>query len=250
MSGRSLRALLVDDEQPARERLRRLLEAHERIEIVGEAEDGEQAMQKTVEQRPDLVFLDIQMPGCDGLEVASSLPSPRPRIIFCTAYDEYAVDAFELHAVDYLLKPVTRARLAQAVERLLAADGGTTSGTAIERAAREAGPYPTRFLARRGNRYCVVQRREVLCFVSDGGLTMVRTPGHESWMQPSLQDLEDRLDPAGFFRISRSVIVNLDGVRELVPVSGGQGIARMVDGSELEVSRRRFKSLVERLAES
>jgi two-component system LytT family response regulator len=250
MSESVLKTLLVDDEQPARERLRRLLDAHDRIEIAGEAEDGEQAMEKIVDLHPDLVFLDIQMPGCDGLEVASSLPSPRPRIIFCTAYDEYAVDAFEVHAVDYLLKPVTRVRLAQAVQRVLAPGEHVPGNVAIERAAREAGPYPSRFLAKRGSRFCVVQRRDVLCFESEGGLTLVRTPRHELWMQPSLQDLEDRLDPVSFLRISRSIIVNLDAVREVVPLPGGQGLVRVEGGAELEVSRRRFKTLMERLGKS
>ena len=106
-----IRALLVDDEEPARERLRRLLTELGGVEIGGEAEDGEQAMEQIAALRPDLVFLDIQMPGCTGMEVAASLAAPRPRIIFCTAFDQYAVDAFELNAVDYLLKPVNRARL-------------------------------------------------------------------------------------------------------------------------------------------
>ena len=103
-----IRALVVDDEQTARDRLRRLLSAFDDVEVIGEAEDGEQAIERITEQQPNLVFLDIQMPGCSGMEVAASLRSPQPKIIFCTAYEEYAVDAFELHAVDYLLKPVNR----------------------------------------------------------------------------------------------------------------------------------------------
>ena len=113
-----IRALIIDDEQAARDRLRQLLSAISDIEIIGEAEDGEEAIAKIGEMEPDLVFLDIQMPGCSGLEVAASLVAPRPSIIFCTAYDEYAVDAFELHAVDYLLKPVNRARLEHAIQRV------------------------------------------------------------------------------------------------------------------------------------
>src|SRR3954454_19807948 len=113
-----MRALLVDDEAPARERLRRLLGEVPDVEIAGEAEDGERAMAEIARLAPDVVFLDIQMPGCTGMEVAASLPSPRPHIVFCTAFDEYAVDAFELSAVDYLLKPVNRARLARALDRV------------------------------------------------------------------------------------------------------------------------------------
>ena len=106
-----IRAVIVDDEAPARERLRRLLGDLPEVEIVGEAEDGEQAIDRLLETKADLVFLDIQMPGCSGLEVAASLPSPRPHLVFCTAFDQYAVDAFEINAVDYLLKPVNAARL-------------------------------------------------------------------------------------------------------------------------------------------
>ena len=108
----------MDDEQPARERLRQLLSGNADVEIVGEAEDGVQAVERVGELTPDLVLLDIQMPGCSGLEVAASLGRPRPAIIFCTAFDQYAVDAFELHAVDYLLKPVNRARLQAALDRV------------------------------------------------------------------------------------------------------------------------------------
>ena len=123
-AGAKIRAVLVDDEEPARERLRRLLAEVPDVEIVGEAGDGEGAMDEIARLTPDVVFLDIQMPGCTGMEVAASLPSPRPHIVFCTAFDQYAVDAFELSAVDYLLKPVNRARLAQALERVR---GGTRS---------------------------------------------------------------------------------------------------------------------------
>ena len=113
-----IRALLVDDEDIARERLRQLLSSIADLEVIGEAADGEEAIQKTVELQPDLLLLDIQMPGVSGLEVAACLPRPRPKIVFCTAFDTYAVKAFELHAVDYLLKPVSLHRLAQAIERI------------------------------------------------------------------------------------------------------------------------------------
>jgi len=113
-----IRALIVDDEQAARDRLRQLLSSAEDITFVAEAENGDQALEKILETQPDLVFLDIHMPGRSGLEVAASLQAPRPKIIFCTAFDQYAIEAFELHAVDYLLKPVSRARLAQSVDRV------------------------------------------------------------------------------------------------------------------------------------
>jgi two-component system LytT family response regulator len=242
-----MRALLVDDEQPARERLRQLLSGFEDVEILAEAQDGEQAIEKILELKPDVVFLDIQMPGCSGMDVAASLPSPRPKIIFCTAYEEYAVDAFELRAVDYLLKPVSRARLQKAIERVRT-PGPEAGDDRIEGRVRGSEAYPTRFLAKRGIRYLVVPRQEVLFFASEGGLTKLQTATHHYWMQPTLDDLERGVDPTHFCRVSRSALVNLDIVREVVRLAGGHGEARLVNGTVLEVSRRRLKALMDRLA--
>ena len=237
-----MRALLVDDEAPARERLRRLLRSFEDVEIVGEAEDGEAALEKIEALMPDLVFLDIQMPGCTGLEVAASLPTRQaPRIIFCTAYDEYAVDAFELHAVDYLLKPVSRARLQKAVERIREA-----APVALPPAAGVG--HPLRFLAKRGNRFHVIHARQVLFFGSEDGITKLQAVQQHYWMAPTLSDLERRLDPARFFRVSRAAIVHLEAVQEVIPRPGGSGDVELKDGTRLEVSRRRFRELMDRLA--
>jgi two-component system LytT family response regulator len=221
-----IRVLIVDDEQPARDRLRRLLGPAADVAIVGEAEDAEQAMQQIAELRPDVLFVDIQMPGCTGLELVASLPAPRPRVVFCTAFDQHAVDAFELNAVDYLLKPVNRARM--------------------DRAARSGGP-PTRLLARRGSTFRVVHARDVTHFVSENSLTKVMAGGQHYWMQPTLNELEARLDGSRFFRISRSVIVNLDAVKEVAPLPGGHADLTLADGTRVEVSRRRFRALTERL---
>ncbi|MEJ2081587.1 MAG: response regulator [Acidobacteriota bacterium] len=114
---KTIRTLIVDDEELARDRLRSLLTPFPDVEVVGEAEDGEEAVEKISTLKPDLVFLDIQMPGCTGIDVAASLPAGKPVVIFCTAYDQYAIDAFEVRAVDYLLKPVARLRLARGDSR-------------------------------------------------------------------------------------------------------------------------------------
>jgi two-component system LytT family response regulator len=241
-----LRAMLVDDEDPARERLRRLLAEVGDIEVVGEAADGEQAMDQIAALAPDVVFLDIQMPGCSGMEVAASLPAPRPHIIFCTAFDEFAVDAFELNAIDYVLKPVNRARLDKALARVRDSANTNEADQAIDRAARSGGT-PARFLARRGATFKVVPARDVLCFISEGGLTKLMAGGQHYWMQPTLNDLEARLDPEQYFRISRAAIVNLDAVREVAPLAGGHGQVVLTDGARLEVSRRRFADLTEKL---
>jgi two-component system LytT family response regulator len=238
-----LRAVLVDDEAPARERLGRLLAEIPDVDVVGEAEDGERAMAEIARLAPDMVFLDIQMPGCTGMEVAASLPSPRPHIVFCTAFDQYAVDAFELNAVDYLLKPVNRARLAQAIDRVR---GGQRSDAAIQKAVRATGT-PSRFLARRGSTFRVVHGRDVLCFLSEAGMTRLIAGDQHYWMSPTLNDLEARVDARQFFRISRAALVNLDAVREVAPAAGGSGEITLKDGSRHEVSRRRFKELAERL---
>lgn len=240
----ALRALVVDDEQPARERLCRLLKPFDNVEVIGQAEDGEMAIEKIEELQPDVVFLDIQMPGCSGIEVAASLRSPRPRIIFCTAYDEYAVEAFEVHAVDYLLKPIHRARLEKALGRVASDDDAPDS---IELATRASSSYPTRFLARRSSRYCVVSGEDVLYFASDGGQTRLQAGDRHYWMQPTLLELGCRLDPQHYFQVSRNAIVNMDAVREVLPLSGGQAEVKLRDGTTLEVSRRRYRDLITRL---
>jgi two-component system LytT family response regulator len=241
------RTLLVDDEQPALDRLRRLLAEIPGIDVVGEAHDGEDAMDQIAALKPDLIFLDIQLPGCTGMEVAASIGAPSPRIVFCTAFDKYAVEAFELNAVDYLLKPVNRDRLLKAVERLRAS---AATATPTGDLASRTGGAPVRFLARRGSAFRVVPVSDVLGFVSEDGLTKLVTAGQHSWMQPTLNELDARLDPRQFCRISRAAIVNLDAVREVTPQDGGQGIVTLADGTKLEVSRRRFAELTNRLAGS
>lgn len=245
----AIRTLLVDDEPLARERLIRLLASEADVEIVGEASNGEEACEMIAELKPDLVLLDIQMPGCSGIEVAASLPEPRPNIVFCTAHDEHAVDAFELHAVDYLLKPVNRARLAKTLKRIRQASTDSRSD-ALDNAQRASGDYPTRFLAKRRTRYCVIPRNEVVSFISEGGLTRLQTESEHYWMQPTLRELDNRLDPAHFCRISRAAIVHLDRIREVNPLAGGHGEVVMSNDETLEVSRRRLKVLMERITDS
>jgi len=242
-----IRTLIVDDEEPARDRLRQLLSALDDVQVVGEAEDGEQAIQQILELRPHLVFLDIQMPACSGLEVAASLPSPRPRIVFCTAFDQYAVDAFELHAIDYLLKPVSRVRLAEAVNRARQTKPDTQESD-LETLTQSGHTRPSRFLAKRGARFRVIAATEVLYFASEEGLTKLCSADQHYWMEPTLNDLEARLDPASFFRVSRAAIVNLDSIQDVFPMPGGHGEVLLKNGARLEVSRRRFKQLLEKLA--
>ncbi len=239
-----LRTIIIDDEEPARERLAALLTAYPEIEVIDEAEDGEEALEKIMELKPDLLFLDIQMPLCSGMEVAASLPDERPAIIFCTAYDQYAIDAFETNAVDYLLKPVTRQRLENAVNRAVKADNAARSNMGH---ASDNLTVPTRFLGRRANKYVVIPQQGVFYFSSESGLTKVHTREGFFWMEPSLTELENRLGKAGFYRVSRQHLINLDHVEEIAPVTGGNGKARMADGKYVKVSRRKMKDLLDRL---
>jgi two-component system LytT family response regulator len=230
------RILIVDDEQPARDRLRRLLDPLKDIQICGEAADGPAALQQIQALHPDIVLLDIEMPGCSGIEVAASLPEPRPHVIFCTAFDQYAVDAFEVNAADYLLKPVSRARLEAALAKVRPSA-----------APASALPRAQRLLARAGERYVVIPVSDIVAFLSEEGLTHLYTRDRDYWMDPTLNDLEARLDPAHFFRISRPALVRIDEIRDVAPMPGGSGELTLKSGRKLEVSRRRFKDLLERL---
>ena len=242
----TIRTVLVDDEQPARDRLRQLLAGVDGIEIVGEAEDGVQAIEQVAELTPDLVLLDIQMPGCSGLEVAASLPRPRPAIIFCTAYDQYAVDAFELQAIDYLLKPVNRARLQAALARVREQQT-TAREHQLDHVTRSEALAPSRFLARKGTRFRVVPRQDVVAFTFHEGLTRLHTASEQLWMQPTLAALARRLDPHAFLQVSRTAIVSLDAVREARPFSDGTGEVVLSNGLTFPVTRRRWRLLMERL---
>jgi two-component system LytT family response regulator len=247
-----IRTLLIDDEQPARERLKQLLTAHADVEIVGEAEDGVQAVEQISALAPDLVFLDIQMPGASGLDVAASLGRPRPAVIFCTAFDQYAVDAFELSALDYLLKPVNRARLAAALDRVRAAGptpAPASHDPAIEQLTRATGMAPTRFLARRGARFRVVPATDVIAFTFVDGVTHVQTAAEQLSMQPTLAALARRLDPDQFFQVSRTTIIRLDAVKEARPFSDGTGEIVLANGQTMIVARRRWRELLNRLEE-
>lgn len=244
-----IRTLVIDDEQPARERLKQLLAAHADVEVVGEADDGVVAAEKIAELSPDLVMLDIQMPGASGLDVAASLGRPRPSVIFCTAFDQYAVDAFELSALDYLLKPVNRARLAAALDRVRSAvaEAPARRDRAIEQLTQASGMAPTRFLAKRGNRFRVVQAGEVVAFIFVDGITHLLTATEQLSMQPTLASLARRLDAGSFFQVSRNAIIRLDAVKEAKPFSDGTGEILLANGQTMTVARRRWRQLLDKL---
>jgi len=244
-----VRALIVDDEPPARDRLRDLLADDDRIEVVAEAGDGVEAVRLVEELDPDLVFLDIQMPELDGFQVLEELdPELRPRIVFVTAYDEFAVKAFEVNAVDYLLKPVDRERFRAAVDRALVPPvdrgpsiGGNRAGgedvREVLRSLRERRPLE-RFLVRERSRLFLVPVEEVDWIGAAGNYVELHAGGEVHLVRGTMKELERRLDATEFARIHRSTIVRLDRIEEMHPWSHGDHLVVLTDGTELRMSRR------------
>jgi len=241
-----MRILVVDDEQPARERLKRLLTDIEGVELIGEAEDGPQAVELIEREQPDLVLLDIQMPGLDGFGVIDALDESPP-IVFVTAYDEYAIRAFEVNALDYLLKPFSRERLEQALRRAqeeLAEEQDFASRLApLLESLSSRGHYLTRLAVRDHDRIRVLTVDEADWFGVENEQTFVHIGSEAYPIRRTLADLEARLDPARFFRAHRSAIVNLDRVKEIVPWFKGSHKLRLTTGAEVDLSRARARAL-------
>ena len=241
-----LRTLIVDDESPARERLKRLLADIEGIELIGEAASGIQAVEMIERERPDLVLLDIQMPGLDGFEVIEALEDPPP-VIFVTAYDEYAIRAFEVNALDYLLKPFSRERLAKAIRRAQEAlaeeqDFAARLGPLLESLAAQ-GQHLTRLAVRDRDRIRVLDVGAVDWIGVEGEQVFVHVGDQPYPIRRTLTELEARLDPAHFFRAHRCVIVNLDRVKEIIPWFKGSHKLRLTTGEEVDLSRAQARAL-------
>jgi two-component system LytT family response regulator/two-component system response regulator LytT len=240
-----IRVLIVDDEELARARIKGLLGAFDDLECVGEAENGLEAVERIRDLRPDLVFLDIQMPGMDGFEVLAALEDV-PLIVFATAYDEYALKAFEVNSIDYLLKPIEKERLAQAVERARELLSGDDLGREIERIAglvRVRGV--DRLPVQKGKKIILVDHADIVWIEASEGLVFVHTADQRFLANTTMAELETRLDPATFFRTHRSSIVNLNHVVEIVPWFGGKYKVIVDDDgrSEVVLSRARAKAL-------
>jgi DNA-binding LytR/AlgR family response regulator len=240
-----VKVLLVDDEALARARLLRMLAGIEGIEPVGEAETGREALDKIAELAPDCVLLDVRMPGLDGLEVARNTDVP---VIFTTAHDGYAVEAFELAAVDYLLKPVRRERLLRALEKVRrgASAGRDRLDALFQRLLTNSPAAPARISARRGDAVHLFDPAEIVRFKAAGGYTCFQRDGHEFLLDESLSQLEERLSPLGFLRVHRSELVRLDAVRALHGEAGNT-MVELSDGQRAPVSRRLVADLRRRL---
>jgi two-component system, LytTR family, response regulator len=237
------RALIVDDEPLARRAVRRLLDKHD-IEVVAECGDGESAVRMIRELGPDLVFLDIQMPELDGFAVLRQIgASAMPVTIFVTAHDRFAVQAFDAHAVDYLLKPIARARFELALARAEQRIAGTLDRAELrrvlanlERAAATRG-YADRLAVPDRGRIHFVAVRDIGWIEADGNYARIHARGREHELRETLAALEDKLDPADFVRIHRSTIVNVHRIREIQPWFRGHHRVVLDDGTELRMSR-------------
>jgi two-component system LytT family response regulator len=250
-----MRIIIVDDEAPARGRLRDLLAEIADSEVVGEAENGVQALEAIQALRPDLVLLDIQMPLLGGLDLVRELRGPNPPMIaFVTSYDQYALEAFEVSAIDYLLKPVSRERLEKALSRAREwkrAQAGAQAGEALERlaAALAQKPQPPleRIVVYRGQKVLLIPIEKIQAFVAEDELVFAVSADGRALVKYTLRDLEARLDPARFTRVHKQTIVNLNHLVELEPIAKGGATARLACGAIVEISRRYAMDLRERL---
>ena len=241
---RMIRTLIADDEPLARDGVRLHLERHANVSIVGEAADGQEAVAMIADLRPDLLFLDVQMPSLDGFGVLDAIAGGYlPSVVFVTAYDHYAIRAFDVHALDYLLKPFTAARFDAALGR--ARDEIVSNGAqGIRRRLLELiaargldSRYLTRFVVRQGERHLLVRTDEIQSFEANGNYIKLRTPEGSYLIRMTMAELEKKLDPSHFARIHRSTVVNINRIREITPAWHGDFEVHLADGQKLRLSR-------------
>ena len=241
----TVRVLIVDDEELARQRLQRLLAAETDVEIIGEASDGVQAVDSIRRLMPDLVFLDVQMPEVDGFAVLERLrPRPAPAIIFVTAHDDYALRAFDVHAVDYLRKPFDAARFKEAFARArqrLAGVGAEDQARKIDALLAQVEAQPPRsrerLMVRTDGRLYFVRIDDIDWIEAAGNYVKLHVGRDTHLMRETMMGIEKMLDPTRFLRIHRSAIVNLDRVREMQPWFSGEYTVILRDGTQLRLSR-------------
>jgi two-component system LytT family response regulator len=245
-----IRTIIVDDEPLARQLIREYLQGFPEIAVVGECRNGRQAIKAINQEKPDLVFLDIRMPGIDGFGVLEQLHCV-PRVIFSTAHDDFALRAFEVNAVDYLLKPYDRQRFARAVRRVLKEqeppDQGLDRVLGLMQHAREAAAFPVRIYVRVGRKIVSVLTADILFIEAEGDYSSLHTAGGSYLSNLSLTELERRMDPGRFVRVHRAFIVAHDAVQHLTSDGEGGFVATMRNNATVKVSRTyadRIKSLI------
>lgn len=236
-----MKALIVDDERLARKELMKLLEEHSSIEVVGEAANADEAEKMIEELNPELLFLDIQMPGRTGFQLLESLDSA-PLVIFTTAYDEFAIKAFEVNALDYLLKPITAERLTEAVHKVQDKERSRSGRSLGNKLGLE-----DQVFVKDGEKCWFVSLANIRLFESDGNYIKVFFDNNRPMIHKSLNALDERLDERAFFRASRKHIVNLSWVEGIEPWFNGGLMVRLRGGDKVEVSRRqaaKFKDMM------
>ena len=243
-----IRALIVDDERLARVELRRLLAVHSDVEIVGEAAHAAEAREAVAKLHPDLVFLDVQMPGASGFDFLETLEDALPEVIFVTAFDEHALKAFEFNALDYLLKPVDPARLAEALQRARERLSARSAEAETPVAPTTRLSADDRVFLRDGERCWLLPLKDIVLVESDGNYTIVRFAGTSAMLPRSLSSLEERLDPALFFRANRSQIINIQKVKSVDLWFSGSLKVTMEGSLSVELSRRQAAAFRDRLS--
>lgn len=245
-----IRVLIVDDEPPGRMMLRRMLANHtQQAEIIGECENGVEAIAAIKTQAPDIVFLDVQMPETDGFTVIESVKENLPVIVFVTAYDEYAVRAFEVKALDYLLKPYDRKRFDQAFERAVGHLQNTVHNSINERiisllsAHQLSKQFIERIIIKNNGRVFFLNIGEVIWIEAEGNYVLLHTAGKNHIFREAISNLEQKLDPQKFCRINRSTIINLDHVKELQTWTHGDLLVLLKDNTKLKLSHRYRENL-------
>lgn len=242
-----MRAIIIDDERLARAELRKLLQDFPEVEVVDEASNAEEGVQKIESHNPDLIFLDIQMPGKTGFEMLQELDHA-PTVIFTTAYDDYALKAFEVNALDYLLKPIDPKRLADAVEKLKKlANSPATAGNGVSFAPTSLLGEHDQVFVKDGERCWFVKLSDVRLFESVGNYAKVFFGPNKPLILKSLNALEERLDPKVFFRANRKHIVNLHAIDKVESYFNGGLLLELKGGEKIEVSRRqtvKFKEMM------
>lgn len=240
----TLRTLVIDDERLPRERIANLVRDHEDLALIGEAEHGAAALDAIVEMRPDVVFLDIQMPELDGFQVIAALDDDAlPAIVFVTAFDEYAIRAFEVDAIDYLLKPVTTERFAAAIARVLARVERRDRSldepirSLASRASESRAAQVTRFVARRGSKHYFVPVADVDWIEAVGNYVRLQTAEKSHLIRETMKGVEAKLDPAAFVRVHRSVIVAVERIRSIESREHGEYLVTMSGGTRFVSSR-------------
>jgi two-component system LytT family response regulator len=250
-----MRAFLVDDEALALKRLSRMLAATGRVSVAGSSTDPVEAVQAVAEAKPDVLFLDIEMPGMNGFQMLSQL-DPQPMVVFTTAYDQYALQAFGVNSVDYLLKPIEAAQLNRALDKLERMRGGMEPRPELREllerlaaATAKSPEYPDRIASRTGERVEFVELSRITHFFASDKLTFAATAAKNYMIDHTIQELEQRLDPRKFIRIHRATLVNVDSVHELHAWFAGRMVLRLKDEkrTELAVSRDRVRALKQRL---